>query len=250
MGSYPRPMGHEMPVQTEHRAVFGWGNPVEQPAYLIKEAAYYLRLPAGTVRDWVFGRKYPTAAGVRRTKPLIQPADPVKRLLSFQNLVELHVIASVRRVELLELKAVRRAIDYLREKFQSKHPLLDRKMLTDGQSLFIEHYGELVNISESGQMYLKAAMEAHLKRIKWDEKHTPIRLFPFSRDEVDGAPQMVVIDPRIRFGRPCITGTNVPTSIILERHLAGESVVMLAKDYGRSTEEIEEALRYEVRTAA
>jgi uncharacterized protein (DUF433 family) len=243
-------MGSEMASQAEYRPVPGWENPVERPAYFVKEAAYYLRLPGGTVRDWVFGRKYPTAAGVMRTKPLIRLADPTRKLLSFQNLVELHVIASVRRLHAVELEAVRRAIDYLRNKFQSEHPLLDRKMLTDGKGLFIEQYGELVNISERGQMYLKSVLEAHLKRIKWDEKNVPIRLFPFSRDEVMSSPQVVMIDPQVRFGRPCIAGTNVPTNIILERHLAGEAVAVLAKDYGRPTEEIEEALRYEVRTAA
>jgi uncharacterized protein (DUF433 family) len=208
-------------------------------------------LPAATIRDWVLGRKYPTAAGVTRTKALIELADQERRLLSFQNLVELHVIASVRRVNELELKSVRRAIDYLRNRFHSRHPLLDRKMMTDGKSLFIEQYGEMVNISEHGQMYLKAMLEAHLRRIEWDEKHIPIRLFPFTRDGgVERAPQMVAIDPRVRFGRPCIAGTNVPTSIISERHQAGDSVSLLASDYERSSEEIEEALRYESRTAA
>jgi uncharacterized protein (DUF433 family) len=60
----------------------------------------------------------------------------------------------------------------------------------------------------------------------------------------------VVINPRIRFGQPCIAGTRIPTAIIRERFEAGDSQEELAEDYGRRKEEIEEALRYESRAAS
>jgi uncharacterized protein (DUF433 family) len=56
---------------------------------------------------------------------------------------------------------------------------------------------------------------------------------------------MIVIDPRVSFGRPVIAGSGVPTSAILERYLAGEGFEHLALDYNRSTLEIEEAIRCE-----
>ena len=40
-----------------------------------------------------------------------------------------------------------------------------------------------------------------------------------------------------------IAGTGIPTFIIAERYAAGDSSADLAKDYGRSQEEIEEAVR-------
>jgi uncharacterized protein (DUF433 family) len=52
-------------------------------------------------------------------------------------------------------------------------------------------------------------------------------------------------DPRVQFGKPCLAGTRIPTSIIAERHGAGDSVEVLAEDYERSPQEIEAALRYE-----
>jgi uncharacterized protein (DUF433 family) len=241
-----------MPAQTRRRSYPpGWENPAETPAYFIWEAAHYLSLPPRTVRDWVLGRTYP-AGGVRKDwPPLIQPADPAGELLSFLNLVELHVIASIRRVHLLRPKPVRYAINYLRKAFNSKHPLLDQQMLTDGKGLFIERYGSMVDISSDGQMYLETFMDAYLKRIEWDESHIPIRLFPFTRKPtVEASPQYVVIDPRIRSGKPCIDGTGVTTSIVYDRYRAGDSIGSLATDYGRPREEIEEAIRYESRAAA
>jgi uncharacterized protein (DUF433 family) len=232
-----------------HSPVHRWTNPVELPNYFVSEAAHYLRLPVSTVRYWVMGSDYPTGTGKVRSTPLVRTADPEKQLLSFLNLVELHVLASIRRVHRLKLKPVRRAISFLSKEFGSKHPLLDQKMLTDGQDLFVEKYGQFINISEQGQMHLKEFLAAYLRRIEWDEKHIPIRLFPFSRPSID-SPQLVAIDPRIRAGKPCIAGTGIPTSMIAERHYAGDSVALLADDYGRRPEEIEEALRYESRAAS
>lgn len=240
-------MPQKNPVRTRDP---GRLNPSEAPSYFIGEAAHYLCLPNRTVRDWVLGRDYPTESGVVRAKPLVCPADPDNRLLSFLNLVELHVIASIRRVHHLQLKAVRRAIDYLRRSFGSSHPLLDRQMMTDGKDLFIHRYGELVNISADGQMHMRAILDAYLRRVEWDDKHIPIRLFPFTRSTVENTPQLIAIDPRIRAGRPCIAGTGIPTIIIAERHKAGDSVQVLVTDYVRSPEEIEEALRYESRAAS
>jgi uncharacterized protein (DUF433 family) len=233
-----------------HFDIYGGKNPTEMPAYFLAEAAHYLRLATTTVRSWVLGREYQTEAGLIVSRPLVDPADPEGLLLSFLNLVELHVLSSIRRVHRVKPRAVRKAIEYLRKKFHSAHPLLDRQMLTDGKSLFLEQYGEVVNISAEGQMEMKVVLDAYLKRIKWDQKGIPIRLFPFTREDYEDSPSFVSIDPRIRSGKPCISGTGIPTSMIAERHEAGDSIALLAKDYGRSQEEIKEAIRYESRAAA
>lgn len=224
--------------------------PTDIPVYSIREAAHYLRLPTATVRSWAIGRKYPTLAGGGDFQPLIRIADPEDRRLSFRNLGELHVLGSLRRAHQVRMPAVRQAIDYLRKQFSSDHPLLEKKMLTDGKDLFIEHYENLVTITQHGQMVMKEIMAVYLRRIEWDKAGLPIRLFPFTRDRYQESPEIVSIDPTIRFGKPCIRGTRIPTSIIAERHQAGDSIQALAKDYGRRAEEIEEAIRYEGRIAA
>jgi len=194
------------------------------------------------------GRKYPTRSAAVFL-PLINIADPNGLLLSFKNLGELHVLGSIRRAHQVKLPAVRQAIDYLRKRFRSDHPLLEREMLTDGKDLFINRYEHLVNVSRDGQMEMRQIMAVYLKRIKWDHGGKPIRLFPFTRDRYAESPELISIDPKIRFGKPCISGTRIPTAIIAERHQAGDSIVLLAEDYGRKPEEIEEAIRYEGRIA-
>lgn len=231
-------------------AIYGGEDPQYAPAHSLSEAAQYLRLPGATIRSWTVGRTYPTEAGPRVFRPLIAIADPEHRLLSFHDLVELHVLSSIRRVRRIELRAVRRAMDFLRKRLKSRHPLLDRAMLTNGQVLLIEQYGQLVNLSQDGQLEMKQLLTAYLKRIDRDRQGIPIRLFPFTRHRIEESPRLVSIDPAIRFGKPCITGTGIPTAIIADRYEAGDSIALLAGDYGRTTEEIEEAIRYESRAAS
>jgi uncharacterized protein (DUF433 family) len=230
--------------------IYGKKDPGDVPIYSVSEAAHYLRLPTATARSWALGRRYPIRSGEAGFRPLIDIADSKGVLLSFINLAELHILSSIRRIHQVRMVAVRNAIDYLRKELESNHPLLHPQMFTDGKQLFIERYGNLVSVSQRGQMAMSEVMDAYLERIRWDRKGTPFRLFPFTRPRYTDSPKLIFIDPRIRFGKPCITGTRIPTAIILERYQAGDSIDSLAKDYGRNGAEIEEAIRYESRIAS
>ena len=222
-------------------------DPRELPAYSISEAAHYLSVPAATVRYW--------ATGQNSYEPLINiPAhDPV--LLSFLNMVELHVLAAIRRKHSVPMPKVRKAIDYLQSQtikstISYRHPLISQQLETDGLDLFIERYGQLVNISRAGQTAMREVLSTALKRIERDTKGVPVRLFPFTRNQLERAPALVVMDPALSAGRPVIAGTGLATEIIAERYKAGDSIRELAKDYERKPSEIEEAIRCELKTAA
>ena len=75
----------------------------------------------------------------------------------------------------------------------------------------------------------------------------PIRLFPFSREPNAEAPQAIVIDPNISFGKPTLVGSGVPTNALYERFQAGDSSQELADDYGLDIAEVDEAIRFESR---
>lgn len=64
------------------------------------------------------------------------------------------------------------------------------------------------------------------------------------------APRLIVIDPRRAFGRPVIAGSRIPTTDVFERFKAGDSLENLVAEYGRSPQEIQEAIRYEAERAA
>lgn len=55
----------------------------------------------------------------------------------------------------------------------------------------------------------------------------------------------VWIDPERRFGQPIVFPGTIPTLILHDRFLAGDSIVDLADDYGMDAAAVEEAVRYE-----
>ena len=100
--------------------------------------------------------------------PVIDLPEKNSHQLSFVNLVEAHVLDAIRRQHKIALPKVRRGIEYLQRKFGSKHPLVDQKMETDGNDLFIQKLGQLINISEEGQLGMRELIHAHLHRLEWD----------------------------------------------------------------------------------
>jgi len=99
---------------------------------------------------------------------------------------------------------------------------------------------------------MQQMIEAHLHRIEVDVHGLAMTLFPFVRRKPDpnivssmDDPRFISIDPRVRFGRPVIAGTGIPTAEIASRFRAGDSSAELADEYGRSQLEIEEAIRCE-----
>lgn len=225
--------------------IYGGRDPLDLPAYTPGLAAYYLDLPSNTVRYWAFGRppEFPS---------VISAADDDRKLLSFRNLVELHVLSAVRRKHGVTMPRVRSAIDFLSRERNTAHPLSDIDLETDGDGLFIRVLGQIIDASREGQIALEEIIKEHLQRIDRSPQGVPLRLFPFRRIEREGeqfvveeGPKVVVIDPRVQFGRPCIEGTGTPTAIVYDRHIAGEPVKVLAREYSSSQSVIQEAITYE-----
>jgi uncharacterized protein (DUF433 family) len=226
-------------------------DPRELAAYTISEAAHYLRLPRATLRSWVLGRHYPTRSGTGYFRPVIIPTESNPPILSFINLVEAHVLGAIRRQHKVPLPAVRKALRYVTQQFPSRHPLADQSFETDGLNLFVEKFGQLINVSSEGQLAIRAVLEAHLRRIERDPSGAPLRLYLFTRMAESEEPKSVVIDPFVSFGRPVLVGTSVPTSAVAERYKAGETIESLANDYDCPSLQIEEAIRceFELRAA-
>lgn len=234
------------PAETRHET----DDPRLAPAYPVAEAAGYLRIPEETLRSWVAGRLYPVAGQSKRSQALIHLDDPKHQYLSFINLVEAHVLAAIRRRHGVKLPKVRKALDYVLRQFRVERPLIDQAFQTDGLDLFVERYGELINASREGQRAMKEIIGVYLKRIERDAKGIPIKLYPFTRDtQAEAAPasdpRVVVMNPKVSYGRPVIDGTGIPVSSIYERYKAGDSVVDLAQDFRLEIGAIEEAIRCE-----
>ncbi len=219
-----------------HADIYGGKDPRDLPAYSIPVAARIVGLPATTLRSWVRGRSYPTKAGPRRAAPVIVP--PRADFVSFTNLVEAHVLAAMRREHELKLDTVRKAIGFLRRESREEHPLAYEQFLTDRVDLFVRRVGSLINVSQGGQIAIREAIEASLRRVDYDDGRA-VRLFPVGPSER----RSIEVDPRRAFGRPVIAGTGIAVAAVADRFRGGDSIDDLARDYGVSSVLIEDAVR-------
>lgn len=228
-------------------------DPRQVPTYTLTEAAHYLGVPYATLRSWFMGMGYPSHTGRRPFVRLFAPANPARPQLSFINLLEAHVLDAIRRDYEIPLQKVRKALAYLNRRLHSPHPLVIHRFETDGVDLFVRELvkgGDLVSVTEGGQLALKEVLKHHLRRIEWDEKGAPVRLYPFTRKGLPDEPRAVMIDPSVSFGRPVLVGTGIPIEEVSDRYEAGETIIELARDYGREPTDIEEAIRCELRSRA
>jgi uncharacterized protein (DUF433 family) len=220
-------------------------DPRNQPAYPLTEAARYLKLPTATLRAWTLGRRYPTSQGKGDFRPLIRPASGKPPVLSFSNLIEAHVLRALRTEHGVSVKALRQAVEFAEKKLGIERLLLRPELRSDAGQVFLDRYGGLIDLSASGQLAMRQVLQAHLKRVTWDEQRYPVRLHPFVVGEAISSGMPIAIDPRIAFGRPVIISRGISTAAIVARIDAGESVAHLATDYEVSVAEIDEAVLYE-----
>lgn len=217
----------------------------DSPAYTLAEAARYLRLPSATLRSWVLGRSYPVIGGDGRFQPLIHPVSQQPPFLSFWNLIEAHVLRSLRADHGVSVPALRQALAYAENELGLQRLLLRKELSTSAGQLFLDRYGQLINLSASGQLAMRHVFEEHLKRVQWDKWMFPVRLYPFVSGETLTPDRLIVIDPYISFGRPVVLRMGISTAAITERIDAGEKINDIAKDYELTKNEIEQAVLYE-----
>jgi uncharacterized protein (DUF433 family) len=172
---------------------------------------------------------------------VIRPAAGVPLGLSFWNLVEGSVLATIRKQHAVSLQKVRKALAYVSKELGKDRPLIQAEFSTDGVALFVERYGRLIDATAQGQTAMREILEAGLTRIERDESGLAARLFPWRNDPRE--PRVVAVDPQIAFGQPVLARTRVPVDVVLDRFRAGDSMQALAADYRVDRDTIEALVR-------
>lgn len=225
-------------------------DPRSLPVYSMTDAARCIGAHPATLRSWFKGRSYPTKGGPRRSPNLLVPSTP--DALSFQNLVQAHVVQGIRKRYHIPMHRVRDALAYLRDSMGSLDLLASQKFYHDTEHLLLKVQDRLISLSERGQTVSETVLQQYLHRIDYGKDGFASRLHPFFYT-VTGQlyePRYIMIDPTIAFGKPCLERLGVKTEIIAGRFFAGEPIEELSADYGAKPEEIQEAIRWSARTAA
>jgi uncharacterized protein (DUF433 family) len=139
------------------------------------------------------------------------------------------------------LQEIRAARDFLQSNLGSKHPFAEYKFKRYGKSLFTELQGSvpyrLFKANQAGQLAWEELVGPVLEGFDYEHQGIVIRW------HVAGTGSPIIIDPRISFGAPCVSGT--PTWIIRGRFDAGESDSDIAEDFRLNVAAVRAALKFE-----
>ncbi len=164
--------------------------------------------------------------------------------LSYLELIEVAVVAACRKAG-VRMGAVRETREYARTKLGVEHPFATLRFKTDGRSLVFDlaqiepgETGKLVHTNLGGQLEWNELLASVLLEFDYDDD-SDLAI----RWKVGGAGSPIVIDPRISFGSPAVYG--VPTWLLKERFMAGETIRETAKDFGIRPADVKRALEFE-----
>lgn len=222
---------------TNFARFYGSESPDDVPRYSVAEASRYLDVPYATVRSWFVGTTY--RGGV--FAPVIRGVDVSPPRLSFNNLIEVHVLRALRTHHGHNLRQIRAAIASAQTLAGVDRLLLSRELRTDGgANLLLDEIWRLTNLTKSGQLGMRKILEAHLERIDRER----MTLFPFVRTFAER--RDIAINPTVSFGKPVVARRGISTAVIAKRLDAGETKESLAADYELDLTEIEMAAVYEL----
>lgn len=214
-------------------------DPRELGEYTPADASRFLGISQATINHWLYGRKNKYS----EFRPLISPADPAAKLLSFFNLVELHVLAATRYEHKVKFDAIRIALDTVQAKYPSdRHPLISQDFHTNGKDLFLKTVNENENISTVGQTNLKQVMDMFLVHIERDKHKLAERIYPVIKNQPHD--KVISIRHGIASGQPVVGPRAVPVFIIYGRTQAGELPRSIARDFGMSEAHVKRAIEY------
>jgi len=116
----------------------------------------------------------------------------------------------------------------------------------DEKHLYLKLDGLFISLSERGQVVDEDIVSKGLKQLSYGSDGFASEFYPIC----DGVEQKsFVISPERNFGRLCIASSGVGADIIAVRFDRGEKVAEIAGDYGVTTDEVEEAIRWRNRLA-
>ena len=226
--------------------LYGGLDPANLARYTRVDASRATGVPASTIGVWVHGMPYTSRKGVRgRYESVVTLPDAHDPRLSFNNLLEVNVLRALRAVHEVKLQSVRAAMENAKRDHGIDRLLLHPNLRTSGGALFLDYYFQLVDLSNSKQLAMRAMLEHSLARVEVNQELRVLNFFPFPR-HMSGDTRPILVSPYVSFGTAIIERRGISTSAIASRVDSGENKAAILADYGLTDDELKEALCYEV----
>ena len=167
-----------------------------------------------------------------------------KRFTSFGGVVTSRMIALLLSHG-VKIGRIAKAHNYLKVATSQAFPFVSRKFWVESPDVSRQVYSELdkmiVTASQFGQLTFTDLLHGPLdgpSDMEFDDSH---RQYAQSWTPVEG----VTIDPQIKSGQPCVSGTRTPTSVLRSCYAAGDQEGVIADGYCLTIDQVRSALAWE-----
>lgn len=231
-------------MDMQHNSLIGIG------LYTPAEAASLTGASPEAIRRWMFGYHYKHKDSVRLLPPVWEAdIEPIhgQIALSFLDLMEIRFIRAFREHG-VSWPTIREAARVACDIVDDVHPFARKRFRTDGERIFQEVSDrgavKLLDLNRRSWVFHEVIEPSLFDGIEYSGD-TISRWFP-----LDGS-RMIVVDPKIAFGRPILTRECVPTDLIASAVRANDGdVESVGRWYSLPKRAVQAAVAFEERAAA
>jgi uncharacterized protein (DUF433 family) len=217
--------------------------------YTLPQAARLAKVPAPSVRRWLFGYRREYRGESVEQPAILQVTNGLRdlRVVTFRDLIEIHFVHAFREAG-VSWATIRRAAEAARTLTGSKSPFASEQFVTDGEAIFAEVIQatgsrELLNLSNNQMAFRRVLMPSLKAKLDFSFDGAS-RLWPL------GKTGRIVLDRNRQFGQPIVRDEGVPTEVLNAAYKATNSVAAAARWYNVNTSSVRAAVKYEARLAA
>ena len=214
------------------------------PTYSLAEAARLVNMKKWTVRRYLRGYEYDYASIKIKQPPVILGGISKEPYASFLDLIDLIFVREFLKRGFF-LQTIRKALDEARERLGTPH--FGRSVFfTSGTSeiaLKLPKDGTMIALLTGGQSVFPQIIEIFSDKLDFENATK----YGFaSRWYPRGMNGLIVIDPKISFGRPTIIGTGIPTGNIYDLYLGEEKKIQpVSKFFNIPSIQVQTAVQFE-----
>lgn len=170
--------------------------------------------------------------------------DKGNKAIDFLTLMEFYTFYQLRKNG-VSVKKIIKAHDEIGKAYNTRFPFaLSKKISSEQKKVWYEYLDEMICADGKHQLAFKKVIEPFLAKIEFDDSNLATRFSPL------GNGRYVVVDPKIQFGEPVVSGTRVTASTIIRLIRGGERKEHIALLYGLPNAAIDDVEEFYAKQAA
>ncbi len=223
-----------------------WETPIYNPAYV----SQLIDLSTGRIKRWLQGYAFTYQSGSSGEKVMSYKAPVIGRddsnlpnYASFLDLIDLLFVKQF-LAKGLSLQKIRKALIEVQSLLGGYH-FAQRLFFSDGKNIYLQIKNDsesLIELLSGGHWVISEFIKELAHQIEFDEPTGfATKWYPLGKNG------LVVLDPKISFGRPIIVGKNISTDNIFNCYLGeNENISKVCNWLNLNQEQVNAAIKFEI----